>query len=151
MKNGVLFICALALVACGDSGPKDYLKIAGGGIIFNYRYSQAGMVVIAQQKYPLPEGSIVEALFDLPGQAARQSTRLPAMKGKLTYKLQSDPMVGFKKGGEYKVTVLLIDNKGKELDRDDRIFVSDVDQSTLPTKPLVEGLEFTPHLENLNP
>jgi hypothetical protein len=148
----ILLLSLLVLSACGeDRGPKDYLKIAGGGITFNYRYSQAGMVVIAQQKSPLPEGSIVEALFDQPAQSARQSSRLPAIEGKLTYKLQSDVMTGFKKGGEYKVTIRLLDKTGKELDRDDRIFISDEDQSTLPSKPIVEGLEFTPHLENIKP
>jgi hypothetical protein len=147
-----LFLAVLTLSACGeDNAPKDYLKIAGGGITFNYRYSQAGMVVIAQQKYPLPEGSIIEAQFDQPGQSARQVASLPAMAGKLTYKLQSEVITGLKKGGEYKVTIRLIDKSGKELDRDDRIYISDQDQSTLPTKPLVEGLALTPHLENLKP
>lgn len=150
MKKFRLLVLAVALSACGDdSGPKDYLKIAGGGIIFNYRYSQAGMVVIAQQKYPLPAGSTVEAQFDLPGQNTRETVALPAMEGKLTYKLQSGPLTGFKKGGHYNVTIRLLDNAGKELDRDDTKFTSDEDQSTLPSKPIVEGLELTPKLENL--
>lgn len=150
MNKFVWVVAALILTACGeDSGPKDYLKIAGGGITFNYRYSQAGMVVIAQQKYPLPEGSTVEAQFDLPGQHARQTVSLPALAGKLTYKLQSDPLTGLKKGGQYNITIRLIDKNGKQLDRDDRIFVSDEDQVTLPSKPLVDGLELTPKLENL--
>lgn len=151
MKFIPIFIVCLLLQACGDDGtPRDYFKIAGGGITFNYRYSEAGMVVIAQQKYPLPNGSIVEAQFDLPDQPnKRETVKLPAVEGKLTYKLQSKPMFGFKKGGQYNVTIRLLDNAGKELDRDDTKFISDEDQSTLPAKPLVEGLEFTPHLENL--
>ena len=146
----ILLGTALMLSACGeDSGPKDYLKIAGGGITFNYRYSQAGMVVIAQQKYPLPEGSIVEAQFDLPGQNARQTVSLPALVGKLTYKLQSDPLTGLKKGGRYNVTIRLIDKDGKQLDRDDTVYISDEDQDSLPTKPLVQDLALTPDLKNL--
>lgn len=150
MNRFCLVIACLFLSACGDdNGPKDYLKIAGGGITYNYRYSQASMVVIAQQKYPLPEGSIVEAQFDLPGQSVRQIVTLPSITGKLTYKLQSDALLGIKKGGEYTVTIRLLDRSGKQLDRDDRVYVSDVDQATLPTKPLVEGIALTPHLENL--
>ncbi len=150
MSKYILALMCLGLAACGDdNGPKDYLKIAGGGITFNYRYSQASMIVIAQQKYPLPVGSTVEAQFDLPGQNVRQIVTLPAMEGKLTYKLQSDPLTGIKKGGEYNVTIRLLDASGKQLDRDDQIFVSDEDQATLPTKPLVEGYQYTPHLENL--
>jgi hypothetical protein len=150
MNKFSFVIMCMILTACGDdSGQKDYLKIAGGGITYNYRYSQVSMVVIAQQKYPLPEGSTVEAQFDLPGQTARQIVTLPAMTGKLTYKLQSEPMTGIKKDGEYNVTIRLLNSAGKELDRDDRIFVSDQDQSTLPSKPIVEGHEFTPKFENL--
>lgn len=150
MSKYILALMCLGLAACGDdNGPKDYLKIAGGGITFNYRYSQASMIVIAQQKYPLPVGSTVEAQFDLPGQNVRQIVTLPAMEGKLTYKLQSDPLTGIKKGSEYNVTIRLLDASGKQLDRDDQIFVSDEDQATLPTKPLVEGYQYTPHLENL--
>ena len=150
MMRLLLLCSALMFSACGeDSGPKDYLKIAGGGITFNYRYSQAGMVVIAQQKYPLPEGSTVEAQFDLPGQNARQTVSLPALAGKLTYKLQSDPLTGLKKDGQYNVTIRLIDRDGKQLDRDDKIFTSDEDQANLPTKPLVKDLALTPDLKNL--
>jgi hypothetical protein len=150
MKKSVTILTLLLVSACGDDGsPKDYLKIAGGGIIFNYRYSQAGMVVIAQQKYPLPAGSTVAAEFELPGQHTFETVSAPAKEGKLTYKLESNPMMGFKKGGEYKVTIMLLDNAGKELDRDETKFFSDQDQSTLPTKPVVKGLELTPDFKNL--
>lgn len=150
MMKSILLCTFVMLTACGEeSGPKDYLKIAGGGITFNYRYSQAGMVVIAQQKYPLPEGSMVEAQFDLPEQDARQTVSLPAMVGKLTYKLQSDPLTGLKKGGQYNVTIRLIGKDGKQLDRDDTVFTSDEDQANLPTKPLVKDLALTPDLKNL--
>jgi hypothetical protein len=150
MKKTFTLLCLFLLTGCGDDGsPKDYLKIAGGGIIFNYRYSQAGMVVIAQQKYPLPAGSTVAAEFELPGQNKFETVSSPAKDGKLTYKLESNPMTGFKKGGEYKVTIRLLDNAGKELDRDETKFTSDQDQSTLPTKPIVKGLELTPDFKNL--
>ena len=150
MKKTILFLALPLLSACGDDGgPKDYLKIAGGGITFNYRYSQAGMIVIAQQRYPLPAGSTVEAQFELPGKGTFETVSSPSKEGKLTYRLESAPMTGFKKGGEYKVTILLRDNAGKELDRDETKFFSDQDQSTLPSKPIVRGLEFTPDLKNL--
>jgi hypothetical protein len=151
MKKLFFVLTCLLIAACGDNtAPTKYLKIAGGGIVFNYRVSQASMIVIAQQKYPFPAGSIVEAQFDLPGTNTRQIVTLPAMEGKLTYKLQSDPLTNIKKGGKYSVTIRLLDSNGKELGRDDRIFESDEDQSTLPSKPLVDGPALTPHLENLN-
>jgi hypothetical protein len=141
-----MFLLAVTLGGCGSG---DYVKIAGGGISFNYRYSQAFMVVIAEQRRPLPQGSTVQALFDVPGSTNRAIVQLPAMEGKLTYKLQTEPLLGFTKGGTYKVSVALIGADGKTIESHDTTYVSDEDQSTLPTKPLVEGLEFTPHLENL--
>jgi hypothetical protein len=150
MKNHLLLLfTALTLSACGDDGPPQYLKIAGGGIQFNYRISEASMVVVAQQTQPLPPGSRVEALFDVPGTTERQSTFSPAMEGKLTYLLQSDKLMNITKGGQYKVTIRLIDQSGKELDRKDTVFTSDEDQATLPTKPLVDGIALSPRLDHL--
>lgn len=149
MKHLLAF--TLLLAGCGDSGPTQYIKIAGGGIQFNYRYSDASMVVVAQQIHPLPDGSRIEALFDLPGTNLRESVFSQPFEGKLTYLLQSQKLTGFTKGGKYNVTVLLLDKDGKELDRKNTVFTSDEDQATLPDKPLVEGLEFTPHLENIEP
>ncbi len=142
-------IFVVLLVGCGENGPPEYLKIAGGGIQFNYRVSEASMIVIAQQKQPLPEGSTVEALFDVPGTNTRETVSLPALDGKLTYKLQSSKMMNITKGGKYKVTIRLVDKSGKELDRKETVYESDTDQSTLPDKPLAEGPALTPHLENI--
>jgi hypothetical protein len=144
-----ILISAFLLTGCGDSGPVDYLKIAGGGIQFNYRVSEASMIVIAQQVHPLPEGSQVEALFDIPGTNTRESVVLPAMEGKLTYRLQSQKLMNITKDTPYKVTIRLLDKDGKELDHKDTSFHSDVDQSTLPDKPLVQDPAFTPNFQNI--
>ncbi len=146
-----LVFTALFMAGCGDDGPPQYLKIAGGGIQFNYRVSEASMVIVAQQTQPLPQGSRIEALFDVPGTNERQSKSSPAMEGKLTYLLQSDKLMNITKGGQYKVTIRLLDQTGKELDRKDTVFVSDEDQSTLPTKPLVDDLALSPRLDHINP
>jgi hypothetical protein len=149
MKTVPLYLAvAMLLGGCGDDGPPSYLKIAGGGIQFNYRVSEASMVVIAQQTQPLPPGSTVEALFDVPGTTQRQSVSLPSLDGKLTYRLQSEKLMNITKGGQYKVTIRLLDSSGKQLDSRDTVFVSDEDQATLPTKPLVDDLAFTPHVEH---
>ena len=144
-----ILILAFLLAGCGKSGPVDYLKIAGGGIQFNYRVSEASMVVIAQQVHPLPEGSQVEALFDIPGTNTRESVVLPAMEGKLTYRLQSQKLMNITKDTPYKVTIRLLDKDGKELDHKDTTYHSDVDQSTLPDKPLVQDPAFTPNFQNI--
>ena len=141
---------ALMLAGCGESGPIQYLKIVGGGIQFNYRYSEASMVVVAQQTYPLPEDSHVEAMFDVPGTNTRETVSSQAVDGKLSYLLQSPKLTGFTKGGKYNVTIRLVDKSGKELDRKSTVFTSDEDQSALPDKPLVEDpVALTPRLDHI--
>jgi hypothetical protein len=147
-----LILAGLSLAACGDSGPKDYIRIAGGGLTFNYRYSQASMVLVGKQMAALPEGGTVEALFDIPGEAAPERVSRPVIVGKLTYKMESKFLTGVKKGVPLKVVLRVLDKDGKELDREETAFTSDVDQDTLPTKPLVDPKSpgYVPQLENLN-
>jgi hypothetical protein len=143
-------VLALLLAGC-DTGPPDYMAIAGGGISFNYRYSQATMVIIGRQITALPEGATVEALFDIPGQQERERVSRPALRGKLTYKLESGYLTGIKKGVPLHVTLRVVDKDGKELDREETQFTSDMDQDKLPTKPLVQPDKpnYIPQLENL--
>lgn len=142
---------AALLSACGQNGPPDYMRIAGGGLTFNYRYSEARAIIVGRQVTPLPEGSSVEALFDIPGQTRREKVSRPALAGKLVYKLESSPLTGIKKGVPLKVTLLVVDAAGKEIDREETQYVSDVDQDALPTKPLVDPSKpnYVPQLENL--
>lgn len=153
VRYAAIGCAALLLSACGDGGdaPVDYIRIAGGGLTFNYRYSQATMVVVARQVSPLPEGASVEALFDIPGEAQPERVSRPALPGKLSYKLESKYLTGIRKGVPLKVVLRVVDAKGIELDREQTQFTSDVDQSTLPTKPLVDPSKpnYVPQLENL--
>lgn len=148
-----LCFAVLALASCGDSdAPKDYLKIAGGGLTFNYRYSQATAVVVGKQMSPLPEGSKVEALFEIPNEKEPERVSRPAIAGKLSYKLESKYLTGIKKGVPLKVVLRVIDKDGKEIDREETAYTSNVDQDTLPSKPLVkpDSPNYVPQLENLN-
>ena len=147
----LVFTSMFLVTGCGEEGPKDYLKIAGGGITFNYRYSQATIVVVAKQLTPLPEGATVLADFDLPGSTARERVERPAIAGKLSYKMESSPIKGIRKGEPLKVTLLVRDATGKFIDRDETQYTSDVDQDTLPSLPLVQPDKpnYIPQLENL--
>lgn len=145
-----LIIAALLLTGCGETTP-SYLKIAGGGLQFNLATSQATMIVVAQQTSPLPPDSTIEALFDLPGTNTRQSVSEPTTQGRLQYMLQSKALTGITLGGRYNVSIVLHDKDGKVLDHKEMTYVSDQDQATLPNKPLAEGPDLIPHLENLEP
>jgi hypothetical protein len=152
MRGSLLTAVLFSVAACSESqGPNDYIKIAGGGLVFNYRYSQATMVVVIKQVKQLPEGGKLEALFDLPGLTARDVQSRPVLPGKLTYKLESSILEGIKKGEALKVTIRLLDADQKELEIEETSFTSDVDQSTLPSKPLVDPSKpnYVPQLENL--
>lgn len=142
----------LLLTGCGEEdNPKDYLKIAGGGLTFNYRYSEATSVIVAKQMSPLPPGSIVEATFDLPGGQGHERVERHAIIGKLTYKLESSPMKGIRKGEPLQVTLLVRDASGLVIDRDETRYTSNVNQSDLPSLPLVQPDKpnYIPQLENL--
>ena len=146
-----LVFAAVLLAGCGGNGETDYMRIAGGGLTFNYRYSEARAVIVGRQVTPLPKGASVEALFDIPGETRRERVSRPAIEGKLTYKLESSPLTGIKKGVPLKVTLLVFDEAGKEIDREETQYVSDIDQDGLPTKPLVDPSKpnYVPQLENL--
>lgn len=147
-----IILIAFAVSSCDDGGPKDYMVIAGGGLTFNYRYSQATIVIVGRQITPLPEGATVEALFDIPGTGERETVSRPRIAGKLSYKLESGYLTNIKKGVPLKVTLRVLDAKGVELDREETQFTSDIDQDKLPSKPLVQPDKpnYIPQLENLN-
>lgn len=151
MKKILILCTALLLAACGQGdGPGDYLKIIGGGIKFNYKISQATMILMAQQTHPLPKDSKVEAIFDLPGTSDRQTLSWPAAEGQLQYGFESQALTGIVKDKPYKVTLRLVSADGKELDKKETTFSSDVNQSDLPDKPLFTGPVYTePHIENI--
>ena len=135
----------LVLSACDDQSSTPFLKIVGGGFMFNYRYSKASYGFVARQLKPLPEGSILEASFDLPDSDQKFVLTQPTKAGKLQYSFESEALHGIKKNTPYKVTLKLLEaNTGKELALVEQIFKSDVDQDTLPTRAPVVGLGYTP-------
>ena len=69
---------AVLVAACDDQAPGPYLKFAGGGFMFNYRYSRMTYGFVARQLKPLPEGSVLEATFDLPQTEAVIQTKSPS-------------------------------------------------------------------------
>jgi hypothetical protein len=146
----LLLVAAVALTGCFESGPKRYIKIGGGGLTFNYRYSQATIVLVAQPVSPMPAGSQIQALFDIPGESQRQLVSRQVVEGQLSYKMESKYLTGIKKGVPLKVTLIALDPTGKELDRQETQFTSDMDQEGLPTKPLIDPSKpnYIPHLEN---
>jgi hypothetical protein len=148
VRFAFVIACCLGFVlsACDDQSSTPFLKIAGGGFMFNYRYSKASYGFVARQLKPLPEGSVLEASFDLPDSDQKYVLTQPAKAGKLQYSFETDALHGIKKNKPYQVTLRLLEaNTGKELALVEPVFKSDIDQDSLPTDPAVVGIGYTPN------
>ncbi len=139
----VFVICCclgLFLSACKEEAPTPFLKIVGGSFLFNYRYSKMSYGFVARQLKPLPEGSVLEASFDLPDTDRKFVITKPVKAGQLQYSFETDALRGVRKNTPYKVRLKLLEaGTGKELAMVEQVFKSDVDQATLPTKAPVVG------------
>jgi hypothetical protein len=135
----VALVFAITLSACGEDASSPYLDFAGGGFIFNYRNAEAFYGFVAKPLRRLPEGAVIEARFDMPGKVEPFVTSEKVVPGQMQYSFKTPFLTGIEKDHEYKAVMRLLDSSGKELARYERSFHTDVDQSTLPSKPLVVG------------
>ncbi len=152
MKFISLALSLFLLLGCGDNQkPKSYVQFLGGGLTFNYRYSKASMVVVIRRVSPMNEGSKFVALFEIPGETAPQRIEVANNPNALDFKFESKALRGIKKDVPLHVSILAIDEKGIQLDEIKKQFVSDVDQDSLPNKPLMNPNSpgYVPQLENL--
>ena len=149
MKGRLVFAicCCLGLVlsGCKEQTPEPFLKIVGGSFMFNYRYSKMTYGFVARQLRPLPEGSVLEASFDLPNTDRKFVITKPVKAGQLQYSFETEGLRGVQKNTPYKVQLKLLEaNTGKQLAMVEKVFKSDVDQDILPTKAPVVGIGYQP-------
>jgi hypothetical protein len=148
-RSGAKILLALALSvlvgACSNqNGP--YLKVTGGGFIFNYRLANAmlGILVVAQRE--LPEGGAIEVSFTNPagGQPLIHREELTDDESQFDFRFES--LAGIRKDTDYVVTVRLLDASGTLIDTVERVYRSDIDQAaTMPEKPLTVGPGYAPN------
>ena len=151
MRLVFVICCGLGLVlsACKEEAPTPFLKIVGGSFMFNYRYSKMSYGFVARQLKPLPQGSVLEASFDLPGTERKFVVTKPVKAGQLQYSFETEALRGVRKNTPYKVQLKLLEaDTGKELALVEQVFKSDVDQATLPTKAPVVGPGYQANPEN---
>src|SRR5690606_34085034 len=95
-----------------DPAEKPYLKILGGGFIFNYRVADVYYGFTAVVQRPLPTGSVVEAAFEDPGGGAahlvRQRIGGPEM---VRFAMRSPPVRGVETGKPYHVAIRILDRE----------------------------------------
>jgi hypothetical protein len=111
----------------------------GGGFIFNYRTADHYYGFVIRQKKPLPEGSKLEARFEVPD-GPEQVVEQPTRPGQLQYVFQTGDIQGIEKGHPYKAVLRILDGAtGAEIAKYEKSFKTDVDESILPQNPLVVG------------
>jgi hypothetical protein len=130
---------AALLAGCRDDPAKPYVEFVGGGFIFNYRTANHYYGFVVRQKKPLPEGSKLEARFEVPGgpeQVVEQASR----PGQLQYVFQTGDLQGIVKGHPYKAVLRILDGAtNAEIAKYETSFKTQVDQAALPLDPLVVG------------
>jgi len=137
---------ALALAGCNESDTRPYLKFAGGGFIFNYRIGEAFYGFVAKPQKAIPEGAVLEARFEVPGSEQPFVQRQPAKSGMLRYSFRTPPLHGIVKNHKYQAELrVLAPGDGKVLASYTQSYYTNVDQRTLPDKPLVLGPGYTPN------
>ncbi len=138
---------AIALAACTESGP-PYLATEGGGFLFNYRLAEASaqIVVGPKPKKTLPENAVIEVTFENPAGGEPIVMRRSVINPKqLRYSFQTQALHGIKAGKDYVVTVRLVGADGREIEKIDKVFHADLDQSVLPEVAPVIGPGYTPN------
>jgi hypothetical protein len=142
----VLLATVTLIAACtNEAGP--YLKVTGGGFIFNYRLANAmaGVLLVAQRK--LPEDATIEVAFDNPagGSALVQSV---AVGRETQFDLRFESLSGIRQDVDYIATIRLVAADGTELETIEKVYRSQIDQeTTMPDKPLTIGPGYAPNPE----
>lgn len=134
------FALASLLSGCRDDASTAYVQFVGGGFIFNYRTANHYYGFVVRQKKPLPEGSRLEARFEVPGGRPEQVVEQPTRRGQLQYVFQTGDLDGIVKDHPYKAVLRILDGTtGAVIAKYETTFKTLVDQPTLPEDPLVIG------------
>ncbi len=139
MRKIAFLVLAFLLAGCGEDPDAPYLAFAGGGFVFNYRNAEAFYGFVAKPLRTLPEGGVIEAQFEVPGNPQPVIVREKVVKGQIQYTFKSPNLIGIEPGRDYKAAMRLIDAQGQEIARYEQNFHTNVDQATLPDQPLVVG------------
>lgn len=126
----------LLLASCADQRP--YLELAGGGFIFNYRNAEATYGVVLRPRKEPPAGAVIEASFEDPAGGAPIRLSKPA-RGGARIEFQTPGLAGIEKDRPYRVVIVLKAADGRELQRIEKDYASELDQSVLPERPLAIG------------
>lgn len=144
-----LAACAVLAVlpACQREDVKEPLKVSGKVFIFNYRVAQATYVITLARNGPLPDESFAVTQFENPAGGAPIETRTKIFPFWEKVALESPPVHCIVKGKPYAISIRVVGKEGKLLQAIDTTLTSTLDQTIMPSKPLVVGPIYTPNPE----
>lgn len=123
-----------------DPTDKPYLRVIGGGFVFNYRIAEVYYGFTAIVDRPLLPGSVIEASFEDPGGGPAHVARLRVDSDTNRYALRSPPVRGVVKGRPYAVSVKVMDREEKQVIwSEELVFRSQLDDTVVPDQPLTIG------------
>ena len=144
----VAVLMAIGWVTREDPAEKPYLGIVGGGFVYNYREADVYYGFVASVLKPLPIGTWLVAEFEDPagGPPLTVETRLHARSSR--YGVHSPSVRGVKAGRPYHVSIRLYDRTHTDLIwSTEKSFVSQIDDTVVPDKPLTIGPGYFPNPE----
>ncbi|TCR93001.1 hypothetical protein [Rhizobium sp. BK376] len=141
MRNRLITVMAAAglLLSACQRQAENMLEVTGHLFVFNYRVASATYLLTLKKTSPIPDGSKLVAEFENPQGGAPLVLDQKIFPIDENISLQSENLHCVRKDRPYSVSVKLVDKDGKVLQELKAEFKSDVDQSILPSKPLVVG------------
>lgn len=131
---------AVGWLTRADPTDAPYLKILGGGFIFNYRIADVHYGFTAVVARPLESGSVIEAVFEDPGGGPPLVVRERVSTMTDRYALRSPPVRGVEAGRPYKVDVNVFDRlETRALWTHSMNFRSQISDASISDQPLTIG------------
>lgn len=144
IASALAALFAIAWAFRPDVDDMPYLRIVGGGFVFNYRVSEVFYGFTALVVRPLATGSIIEASFEDPQGGAQHVVRQRVGTETDRYALRSPGLRGIKAGQSYRVIVRVLDRQGQtELWQETLHFKSQISDDMIGEKPLTIGPGYT--------
>ena len=137
LRDITLMLTLAMLPACSLVAPRpqktDYLQTAGGGFVYDRDQQQVQYAIVVAPRKPLPEGSILEAIFEDPVGERPYVVSVVVKPGVRDYTLNSPPVHGTRAGATYHIQIKLYADAGKSqlLDSYDQGIRASVDQGRL--------------------
>lgn len=142
----VFLVFALLLLAgCKDESRSGLIALAGRLFVFNPRMATATAVITVDVLIAVPAGSTLELSFENPAGGAALVMVQAVRVDKKRMDFETEPLLCIKKAKRYAFTLTLKDANQQVLQTLDSSLESTLDQSVLPTAPLVEGPGYDPN------